>query len=345
MAAPSYSCLSSASSAKFASALLNDIILSTFCSEENRRIWRSRPAPTTRRHSATEKATTFLLRYTPCKLRTHSWSKVRHSHMRHRDSKSAEGVSHAKSECRLDTLISGFLDTKRLSWDTVPQNTWDLTMSCAALYNYSNRSQSLHVASTQQKSWNHGCRRSIPADNTPPWKWTVFRISPRTVSNKDGELFIKPDPLWSFSITDSWINQSMATMIRQTLRLDRVSVQLFNSNFFHIIGPDETVILPHAWEHMVRVGWHVRLWLLNNHKREHTCLFRFCILLNAPWLSGRTLTRNFRRNCDQRMAWRIDRSGWMPREDKVLTRNCMSGWMIARDLLAGSRTNCVLLRI
>lgn len=64
----------------------------------------------------------------------------------------------------------------------------------------------------------------------------------------------------------------MATMIRQTLRLDRVNFQLFNSDFFHIIGPDETVILPHAWEHMVRVGWHVRLELLNNYKLEHTCL-------------------------------------------------------------------------
>lgn len=64
----------------------------------------------------------------------------------------------------------------------------------------------------------------------------------------------------------------MATMIRQTLRLDRASTYLFDEGFFNIIGPNEAIILPRAWEHMVRAGWHVRLELLYDRKVEHQCI-------------------------------------------------------------------------
>ena len=64
----------------------------------------------------------------------------------------------------------------------------------------------------------------------------------------------------------------MATMIRQTLRLDRASTYLFDEGFFNIIGPNEAIILPLAWEHMVRAGWHVRLELLYDRKVEHQCI-------------------------------------------------------------------------
>lgn len=64
----------------------------------------------------------------------------------------------------------------------------------------------------------------------------------------------------------------MATMIRQTLRLDRTSTNLFDKDSFKIIGPNEAIILPRAWEHMVRAGWHVRLKLLYDRKVEHQCV-------------------------------------------------------------------------
>jgi len=64
----------------------------------------------------------------------------------------------------------------------------------------------------------------------------------------------------------------MATTIRQTLRLDRAGLQLFDKNFSNIIGPNEAIILPHVWEHIVRAGWDVRLELLRDREVEHQCI-------------------------------------------------------------------------